>query len=200
MGIHLSSIAQINSIAPGLSGVRYFIYLINYYDIDDAVINEFLALMPAMGIEFSKLGNTVSVSSIKNLDFANEALSWHNCFGLEADQVCPAILVCTLPPLYFIPWLLTNDADGEKVPEQDVPWVLLSLKGRGRNIADLMQIIQRIVEEIAMGTDISGFDQARILRTIDNRPVINAEASEAGSSLPREDIFKRLGGTWRETD
>jgi hypothetical protein len=193
MGIHLSSIAQINSIVPGLTGIRYFVYLINYYNIDDTVIDELLASVPAMDAKFSKLGNIVSVSSVRNLDFANEAISWQNCFGLEADQVCPAILICTLPPIYFIPRLLTKGADGEDEAEQDVPWILLSLKDRGRNIGELMQIIERIVEEAAMGTDISSFDPKRILRTIDNRPVINAEAAAAGSSLPREDIFKRLG-------
>jgi len=194
MGIHLSSIAQINSVAPGLAGVRYFVYLINYYDIDNAVIDELLASVPTMDAEFSKLGNAISVSSVKNLDFANEALSWQNCFGLEADQVCPAILICTLPPLYFIPRLLTKGAEEEAVPEQDVPWILLSLKDRGRDIADLTQIIQRVVEEAAMGADISSFDTARILQRIDNRPVINAEASGADSRLPHQDIFKRLGG------
>lgn len=193
MGIHLSSIAQINSIVPSLAGVRYFVYLINYYDIDDTVIDELLASVPAMDAKFSKLGNTVSVSSVRNLDFANEAISWQNVFGLEADEVCPAILICTLPPLYFIPRLLTKGAGGDEGAEQDVPWILLSLKDRGRNIEDLTQIIERIVEEAATGGDISSFDPTRILSTIDGRPVINAEASGAGSSLPRQEIFKRLG-------
>ena len=195
MGIHLSSIAQINSIEPALSGIRYFVYLINYYDIDDTVIDQLLTLVPGMNAEFSKLGNALSVSSVRNLDFANEALSWQNCFGVEADEVCPAILICTLPPLYFLSRLLTNRPDDGAGSDQDVPWILLSLKNRGRNINDLKQIIQRIVEEAAMGADISNFDQTRILRTIDGRPVIGAEASETGRSLTHKDVFRRLGET-----
>ncbi len=193
MGIHLSSIAQINAIDPKLNRIRYFVYLINYYNIDDAVIEELLASVPTMNAEFSKFGNTVSVSTIKNLDFANDSLSWDNCFGVDAGEVCPAILICTLPPFYFLPGLLTPGTSRKEGVEQDVPWVLLSLKDRGKNIEELRQIIQMIVKEFAMGSDISQFNLIRILHTIDRRPVLNADVSGADSSLSRREIFERLG-------
>lgn len=193
MGIHLSSLAQINSIVPGFTGTHYFVYLINYYNIEDDVLCKLLASVPEMNANFSKLGNVVPVTSVKNIDFANRELSWDNCFGTDAAEVCPAVLICTLPPLYFIPSLLTKAEGRENGIEADVPWVLLSLKDRGRNIDDLTKIIHQIVEEFATGADISSFYKIRILHTVDNRPVINAEASGADASLPCQDIFKRLG-------
>lgn len=193
MGIHLSSIAQINSSAPDCVGVKYFVYLINYYNIEDNVIDEFLTQMSAMDSELSKFGNAVSVSLVKNIDFASDLISWNNCFGIEADEVCPAILICTLPPLYFIPRLLAMGAADEEAGSRDVPWILLSLKERGRSAADLTEIVLRVVKEVSTGADLSDFARKRMLRTIDNRPVINGEVS-AGSWLPSRDALKRFRG------
>lgn len=197
MGIHLSSIAQINSTSQEFSGIKYFVYLINYYNIDESVIEELLDAVPQMNEKFSKLGNVVSVSSVKNIDFSNDAISWDNCFGLDAGEVCPAILVCTLPPNYFILQALSGNVRIIDEPDADVPWILLGLGRRGRDIEDLKSIIQRIIEEASTGSDISRFDKKRILQTIDGRPVVNGEASLATSRLLGQDIFKRLGATWR---
>lgn len=191
MGIHFSSIAQINSTSPETKGIKYFVYLINYYDIDGAVVERLLTSIPSMDEKLSKLGNAVSVSSVKNIDFANDALSWSNCFGVDAEEVCPAILVCTLPPQYFIPHIIRRKA-GHVDDDTDVPWLLLSLKDRGRDFDDLREIIMRVVEETSLGIDISNFSKARILRTKDDRPVLNGEASSSENKISAREVFRRI--------
>jgi hypothetical protein len=146
-----------------------------------------------MNAKLSQSGNAVAVSALKNLHFGNEALSWDNCFGPEADETCPAILICTLPPFYFIPTLLAKSDGGQESAETDVPWILLSLKDRGKDIDDLREIIEKVVDEVASGKDISNFDAVKVLRTIDDRPVINADIGVPGGRLSQADIFRRLG-------
>ncbi|WP_260923222.1 hypothetical protein [Novosphingobium sp. 9] len=192
MGLHLTSIAQINAVQPQLAGVRYFVYIINYYDIEEDVIDELVSSVPKMNAKFSQSGNVVSISALKNLHFGNEALSWDNCFGPEADETCPAILICTLPPFYFIPKLLAQSDSGQDSAATDVPWILLSLKDRGKDINDLREIIEKVVKEVAAGEDISSFEAVKLLHTIDNRPVINAEIGATGDRLSEANIFRRL--------
>jgi hypothetical protein len=93
----------------------------------------------------------------------------------------------------FYPTLLAKSDGGQESAETDVPWILLSLKDRGKDIDDLREIIEKVVDEVASGKDISNFDAVKVLRTIDDRPVINADIGVPGGRLSQADIFRRLG-------
>ncbi|HTN13467.1 MAG TPA: hypothetical protein VL094_01530 [Sphingomonadaceae bacterium] len=192
MGLHVSSVAQVVANAPQIQGIGYFIYFLNYYNIEDDIMQALLEEIPHMEEHFSELGNAVAVSSVKNIDFADEVLSWHNVFGVDASEVCPAILICTLPPQHF-----QREPSQPYSEDSDVPWVLLSLREHCRTVPELKSLLRRVVEEVSKSSDLSDFSPTKLLKTNEGRPVISGELTYMGIKLHHSEIFKRIGDIFK---
>jgi hypothetical protein len=92
MGLHVTSVAEIARKSEGVEGIDYYVYFLNYYQFSDEVVDAFVSEIPALESHFSELGNALLVTSLRNLHFAGDVLSWHNIVGLDADAVCPVLL------------------------------------------------------------------------------------------------------------
>lgn len=100
--------------------------------------------------------------------------SWHNVVGLDAADVCPAILICTLPPHYFLPELRGNARSDTKQNDEGEPWILLELGKLCESTNDLKKLLQTIVAEISKGAPLSNFEASELLQYKD-QPIIHGK-------------------------
>lgn len=183
MGLHVTSIAKIASSAPHLQGIDYFVYILDYYKIGSEVMHALISELPNLESHFAEIGNAVAVSSVRNIDFANEVLSWHNCFGKDASEVCPAILICSLPPQYFL-----NDEN--EVLDQN-PWILLQLGELCRNADELKSLLQKVVRDIAQGKPLADFEVAAPMDH-QNRPIFSGKLKYAGVEFDHKALVEKF--------
>lgn len=190
MGLHVTSLAQIASSAPHLQGIDYFVYILDYYNIGLEVMDTLVAELPNLERHFAELGNAVVVSSVRNIDFANEVLSWHNCFGKDASEICPALLICNLPPQYFL--------QNEREERDETPWILLQLGELCSTAEDLKKLLQHVVRDIAQGKPLADFEAVGVLDH-KNRPIISGKLKYLGVELDHKSLFAKIRGTFKSS-
>ncbi|WP_368184268.1 hypothetical protein [Aestuariibius sp. HNIBRBA575] len=188
MGLHVTSVAQITSSAPHLQGIEYFVYVLDYYNIGNEVMDALIAELPNLERHFAKLGNAVAVSSVRNIDFADDVLSWHNCFGKDASEICPALLICSLPPQYFL------ENEGEEKGQN--PWLLLQLGELCSSADELKKLLQQVTRDITQGKPLADFEVAGVMDH-QNRPIISGKLKYMGVELDHKSLFKKIGGTFK---
>lgn len=186
MGLHVTSVAQIASKAPHLQGIKYFVYVLDYYNLGGEIMDALIAEIPNLESHFANLDNAVAISSVKNIDFANEVLSWHNCLGKDASEVCPAILICTLPPHYFLDGGSTQDTD------EETPWLLLQLGELCSDVDALKKLLRNIVQDIARGAPLSDFEAGRNFEH-EERTIVSGKLKYLGVELDHKELFKKIG-------
>ena len=154
MGLHITSIAEIAPKTEGLKGINYFVYFLNYYQFSSEVVDAFLKEIPALETHFNGLGNALLVTGVKNHDFYSDILSWHNIVGLEAEKVCPCILICTLPPADFGPSKVDHiQTDGQE------PWIILELKDYCQTADELITFLKEVVSAISRNEELAFFEE-----------------------------------------
>ncbi|WP_346891491.1 hypothetical protein [uncultured Roseibium sp.] len=188
MGLHVTSVAQITSSAPHLQGIDYFVYVLDYYNIGLEVMDALVAELPNLERHFAELGNALIVSSVRNIDFANEVLSWHNCFGKDASEVCPALLICSLPPQYFL--------DREREEQDQAPWILLQLGELCNSTEGLKKLLQQVARDISQGKPLTDFEAVAVLEH-QNRPIISGKLKYMGVELDHKALFEKVRGTFK---
>ncbi|MEX0970097.1 MAG: hypothetical protein WD046_06600 [Paracoccaceae bacterium] len=188
MGLHVTSVAQITSSAPHLQGINYFVYILDYYNIGNAVMDALIEELPNLERHFARLGNAVVVSSVRNIDFANDVLSWHNCFGKDASEICPAILICSLPPQYFL------EREREEIDQN--PWILLQLGELCSSADELKKLLQQVTRDITQGKPLADFEAAAIMDH-QNRPIISGKLKYMGVELDHKFLFEKVRSTFK---
>lgn len=186
MGLHVTSVAEIAQKTQGIHGIDYFVYFLNYYQISDDVVEAFLDEIPALESHFSELGNALLVTSIRNIDFYSDVLSWHNIVGLDAKEVCPCLLICTLPPSEFQggrPQLVRDDSEQ--------PWIILELKEYCRTAEDLRELLRKVVSAISRGEGLKEFEEKDEF-TFRNRPIITGQPKVYGITFDIGAAFQKL--------
>jgi len=186
MGLHVTSVAEIASKTEGLRGVDYFVYFLNYYQISDDVVDAFIQEIPALEGHFSKLGNAVLVTSIRNRDFYSDVLSWHNIVGLDAEKVCPCLLICTLAPSEF-----NQIETKQKSDDGERPWVILELKKYGNTPEDLRELLKKVVSAISRGKGLTEFEESDVF-LYENRPIITGKPKLYGVEFDIGSVFQKV--------
>lgn len=188
MGLHVTSVAEISGV-KNLPEIKYFVYFLNYYQFSDELVDEFLFQLPSLEAHFSKLGNAVLVSGIRNVDFYSDVLSWHNVVGLNPADICPCLLNCSVPPSAFI----QGEPRG-KLPaaKGDAPWVILELRKLCSNAQELRDLLKSVVEAFARGVPISEFEEGETFQ-YRKRPIIHGKPKAYGIELDPGALWERSG-------
>jgi len=184
MGLHVTSIAQIADKTSNIEGVDYFVYVLNYYQIEDEIITALMSEIPNMQAQFAELGNAVVITGVRNMDFADDVLSWHNVVGLKAEDVCPAILICTLPPHHFL------SSEEPMAVKDNQPWILLEIGKLCSSANELKILLQGIVADISKGSPLSNFEASDSVQYGD-RPIIRGKLKYLGVELDHKALFKK---------
>lgn len=186
MGLHVSSVAQVANAAPELHGIKYFLYLLDYYQFADGVMEEVVAELPVLEAHFARLGSAVIITSVRNMDFASDVLSWHQIVGKDPSQICPAILITTLSPGYFVEKSsASNDSVSYTDKEFDVstsikaPWIILELGKLCNSKQDVVKILRSIISDISEGRPLSDF-QYTGAHEFENRPIVSGKLEYHG--------------------
>lgn len=189
MGLHISSLAQISEVDLGDTSVTYFVYFLNYYQFSDEIVDSFLKELPTLETHFRKLGNAVIITSIQNLDFYSDVISWHNVAGVDPKKFGPCILICDMPPSKFKSKNLeycTPSTVGT-----NTPWIILPLHEICETASDLSKLLQRIVEAISKNTPLKefGLDELYLYK---KRPVITGKARIGGIEFDFRSAFNKV--------
>ena len=186
MGLHVTSVAEIALKTEGIQGVDYFVYFLNYYQISDDVVDAFIKEIPALEGHFSQLGNAVLVTAIKNTDFYSEVLSWHNIVGLDAEVVCPCLLICTLAPSEF------NRDEPQQIRDGgERPWVILELRKCCSTAEDLRELLKNVVSAISRGEGLKEFEEKEVFN-YGNRPIITGRPKVYGVTFDFGSAFQKV--------
>jgi hypothetical protein len=180
MGLHVTSIAEIARKSGQVDGIRCWVYFLNYYQFSDEVVQAFISEIPALEAHFSKLGNALLVTSIRNVDFYSDVLSWHNVVGLNPEKVCPCLFICTVPPSEF-------DGSGRRLSQAgtqdgEAPWFILELGKLCTNASELRNLVKRVVEAFAEEMSLEDFREEEVFN-FRKRPIIHGSPTYLGVSL-----------------
>ncbi len=186
MGLHVSSVVQIANAAPELRNIEYFVYILDYYNFSEGVMEAVTAELPKLEAHFARLGNAVLVASVGNLHFANEVLSWHDVVGRNPKEICPALFICNLPPSYFSEGR-SNDAEMVSYTDEELnktvslksPWIILELGKLCDNKDDVLAILKSVVSDIADGKALSDFEFTGS-HAYESRPIVSGKLRYAG--------------------
>jgi hypothetical protein len=180
MGLHVTSVAEIARKSEGVKGINYYVYFLNYYQFSDEVVEAFVSEIPAMESHFSELGNALLITSLRNFHFAGDVLSWHNIVGLDADAVCPCLLICTMPPSAFID--VNGTAKKMAFKKDQVPWFILELGKLCSNATELRALVKKVVEAFSRGATLDEFREAEVFN-FRKRPIVHGNPTYMGVSL-----------------
>ena len=147
----------------------------------DALITE----IPSLETHLADLNNAFAISLVKNVDFANEVLFWHNCLGKDASELCPEILICTLPPQYFLDKGCLLNANDEK------PWLHLQLGELCADAADLKTLLKKIVQGIARGAPLSDFEAGCSMEH-EKQTVTMGTLKDLGVEFDNKELCKKI--------
>lgn len=189
MGLHVSSVAQIVNAAPELNAIKYFVYVLDYYRFSDGVMEAVTAELPSLEAHFARLGNAVIVTSVGNMDFASDVLSWHQVVGKDPSQICPAIFISSLPPAYFSErrgseddYVHYTDEEFDTTALVKTPWIILELGKLCENKQDVLKILKSVISDISEGNPLSDFEFTGS-HEFENRPIVSGKLKYVGVEL-----------------
>lgn len=120
--------------------------------------------------QFHALSNRASenksliISSNKGIHFANEVLSFHRVFEMDADQILPAILITKTHPSYFVETSGPIEGNIEQ-PESDElcrdDVVLIPLKLACSTPDAFASVIESIFSDLKEGLELRNFSVAK---------------------------------------
>ena len=151
MGLKVHTLERL----PDDGNREYFVYLLDYgWD---------GPLQRAMMDNFDQIADQISghrgvvVAGLSVGHFSNNVLSWHQVNGQPADDILPALLVTDCHPNDF---KKLGDDDqrlgSEKRPGPD-RLILVPLRKLCRTEAEVVEVIQNIVQDIRAGRSLSDF-------------------------------------------
>ena len=197
MGLHVSSVAQIANAAPELKGIEYFVYILDYYRFSDGLMEGLTAELPVLEEHFNRLGNALLITSIGNVDFFGDVLSWHQVVGMNPEDTCPAIFISTLPPSYFqdnreavSDNVQYTDEDFELTGSIKCPWIILKLGDLCESKEDVIKVLKSIISDISNNKPIRDFEYTGT-HSYQDRPIISGKLKLYGVELDHNALISR---------
>ena len=161
----------------------------NYYQFSDDVVDQFIAEIPNLEQHFSKLGNALLITSLKNIHFYSDVLSWHNVVGVDPEKFGPCFLICTAPPSAFVEGKIDVSFGSSNADE--TPWVILPLQRFCNNAKDLNQLLKVVVDAMSQNKPLAGFEHDEIFRYM-NRPIISGKPKYLGMELDLRSLWRKF--------
>jgi len=162
MGLWVESLENV----PAEAKRDYYIYLLDYgWDepIGDAVMKNYAKMA-----SLAATSSAVVIRGTNRVHFEDQVLSWHNINGENTEDLLPAILITNRNPHKFKP---TYDIDNAKRIEDDLRLILIPLKKFCRTPTEVVQLIERIFNDIKDQKALKDFRVAREVAK-DNRRVL----------------------------
>lgn len=173
-------------------------YILDYYQFSDGVMDEITSELPSLEAHFARLGNAVLVTSVGNIDFADDVMSWHQVVGRDPSEICPAIFISSLPPAYFSE---RRPAENDRVEFTDnefgtsasiqSPWIILELGKLCESKNDVLKLLKSIISDISLNKPLSDFEYTGS-HEFENRPIVSGKLKYAGVQL---DLQAAVGRT-----
>jgi hypothetical protein len=154
MGLYVHSLGEI----PAGAQRAYYVYLLDYgwkEPLGEAV----RANLPRMA-DMASRSNAVVVHGPRGVHFEDEVLSWHRVNGQDATDILPAILITTRHPSTFRESLEMKKSRSEKKDAL----LLIPLRKACKSAEDVVQLIQRVFEDIKDKKQLSKFRAAKRMR------------------------------------
>lgn len=143
----------------------FYIYLLDYgwKEPLSEVLNSNFGKMA----DFASQNNTVILKGTVG-HFDSEVLSWHRINGQPGENILPAILITTLNPHRFHEYQLSKN----EFPENSM--LLIPLNNICKTAADVINIIQKIFNDIENKKTLSDFEIAKELKKGKGNALVNA--------------------------
>ena len=155
MGLWVHSIAEI----PAGANRAYYIYLLDY-GWEESLGNAVRANLPRM-IDLASRLNAAVIQGPRGLHFEDEVLSWHHVNGHDAKDILPAILVTTRHPVSFRDQKSTSRKEAKSAKDA---LLLLPLRKICKSPEDVVQLIQRVFEDITEKKRLSEFKAVKTMK------------------------------------
>jgi len=154
MGLYVHSLGEI----PTGASRSYYVYLLDYgwrEPLGDAVRSN----LPRMA-DLASRSDAVVVHGPRGVHFEDEVLSWHRINGQDAKDILPAILVTTRHPTTFRE---SFEPERSKRETKDA-LLLIPLRKVCKSAEDVVDLIQRVFEDIKEKKQLSKFRAAKRMR------------------------------------
>jgi hypothetical protein len=154
MGLYIHSLGEI----PTGAERAYYLYLLDYgweEPLGDAV----RANLPRMA-DIASRCNAVVVHGPRGVHFEDEVLSWHRVNGQDAKDILPAILITTRHPSTFRESFEMRRSSKESKDAL----LLIPLRKVCKSAEDVVQLIQRVFEDIKEKKQLSKFHAAKRMK------------------------------------
>jgi hypothetical protein len=154
MGLYVHSLGEI----PTGAARAYYVYLLDY-GWEESLGNAVRANLPRMA-EMASRSNAVVIHGPRGVHFEDEVLSWHRVNGQDATNILPAILITTRHPSTF----RESFAAGKSTKKSRDALLLLPLRKICKSSEDVVELIQRVFEDIKSKKQLSKFRAAKRMR------------------------------------
>jgi hypothetical protein len=183
MGLYVHSLGEI----PTGAERAYYVYLLDY-GWEEALGNAVRANLPRMA-DVASRSNAVVIHGPRGVHFEDEVLSWHQVNGQDAKDILPAILISTRHPSTFAESFVPTKSKSEV---RDA-LLLLPLRKICKSPEDVVDLIQRVFEDIKAGKRLSKFRAAKQMRRGVGRALVDAAILQPNMSGVGFDLKKFFG-------
>jgi len=154
MGLYVHSLGEI----PTGTERAYYVYLLDY-GWEESLGNAVRANLPKMA-DLASRSNAVVIHGPRGVHFEDEVLSWHRVNGQDAKDILPAILVSTRHPSTFRE---SFEIKRSRKEAKDA-LLLIPLRKVCKSAEDVVELIQRVFEDIKDKKQLSKFRAAKRMR------------------------------------
>src|SRR5260370_20635889 len=157
----------------------YYVYLVDY-GWEESLGNAVRANLPRMA-DMASRSKAVVIHGPRGVHFEDEVLSWHRVNGQDAKNILPAILITTRHPSTFHESFETKKSKKER---RDA-LLLIPLRKVCKSAEDVVELIQRVFEDIKDKKQLSKFHAAKRMRR-----------GVAGALVDAVILQPKAGGVW----
>ncbi len=185
MGLYVHTLSNI----PANHHRDYYIYLLDYgwkEPLGEALVSNY-EKMATIAAE----NKAVVIRGTRRVHFEDEVLSWHNINGENAEELLPAILITNRHPQNF----RESYGQEKQVVENDLKLILIPLKLFCRTTTDVIQLIEKVFNDIIKQKYLSDFRIAKEIQKGRKRVLADAiilEPNHDGGGLGYEEIIAFL--------
>jgi len=154
MGLYVHSLGAI----PTGAERAYYAYLLDY-GWEESLGNAVRANLRRIA-DMASRSKAVVIHGPRGVHFEDEVLSWHRVNGQDAKNILPAILITTRHPSTFHESFETKKSKKER---RDA-LLLIPLRKVCKSAEDVVELIQRVFEDIKDKKQLSKFRAAKRMR------------------------------------
>lgn len=185
MGLYVHSLGEI----PAGTERAYYVYLLDY-GWEEALGNAVRANLPRMA-DMASRSNAVVIHGPRGVHFEDEVLSWHRVNGKDAKDILPAILITTRHPSTFHESFETKRSREESKDAL----LLIPLRKVCKSSDDVVELIQKVFEDIKSAKRLSEFRAAKRMRRGVAGAVVDAVILQPKIGGVGFDLKKLFGGS-----